>query len=367
MSGTSLDGVDAVLADFTRSPPKTLAHAYRAFSPDLRDELAALCAPGADEIERCGVTASALAELYAAAVNDVLQLASVVRSAVRAIGAHGQTIRHRPQLGFSVQLNAPALLAELTEIDVVADFRSRDIAAGGQGAPLASLFHIAAFTASHPRAVVNIGGISNLTGLPKADDESQVVGFDVGPGNLLLDYWMQKHFSKPFDRDGALAATVKQDDQLIDALLTEPFFAAAPPKSSGRELFSPAWLARALADRTLEPSAVLASLTALTAVAIGRAIDRWFPQAMDVVVCGGGARNATLLRMLQKECAPRPVMSSSVLGVEPDHVEALAFAWLARAHVDGRIGNVASVTGARGGRVLGALYPAQHRAGEPQQ
>jgi anhydro-N-acetylmuramic acid kinase len=359
MSGTSLDGVDAVLADCSSAPPKSLGHTYRPFTDDLRAALTSLCSSGPDEIERCGVAARQLAQMYAAAVGDLLQMTGVARSSVRAIGAHGQTVRHRPQLGFSVQLNAPALLAELTEIDVVADFRSRDVAAGGQGAPLASTFHIAAFSGRQPRAVINIGGISNLTGLPKAGDDAPVVGFDTGPGNLLLDHWVQKHFAMPFDRDGAIAASARPDQQLIDALLAESFFSAPPPKSSGRELFSPAWLERAMRDRQLDPATVLATLTRFSAVAIGAAVNRWFPQAADVVVCGGGARNATLLRMLETECAPRPVIASSALGVEPDQVEALAFAWLAKAHVSGQSGNIPSVTGARGCRTLGALYPAR--------
>lgn len=358
MSGTSLDGVDAVLADCTRAPPKSLAHAYRAFPEELRASLTALCTTGPDEIERSGVAARDLVRLYAAVVDDVLQAAGVAHSAVRAIGAHGQTVRHRPQLGFSVQLNAPALLAELSGIDVVADFRSHDIAAGGHGAPLASLFHIAAFSGPRPRAVINVGGISNLTGIPKAGEAGDVIGFDIGPGNLLLDHWTQQRFGAPFDRDGAIAAAGRADQDLLDALLSEPFFDAPPPKSSGRELFSPAWLERVMRHRKLDTTTVLATLTRLTTIAIGRAVNKWYPHANDVVVCGGGARNATLMRMLEEECAPRAVMASSALGVEPDQVEALAFAWLANAHVSGEPGNVPSVTGARGGRILGALYPA---------
>ena len=357
MSGTSVDGVDAVLADCSSAPPRSLAHAYRAFSDELRVTLIQLCSPGPDEIERCGVAARELTQVYAAAVEDVLRAAGVARSLVRAIGAHGQTVRHRPQWAFSVQLNAPSLLAELAGIDVVADFRSRDMAAGGQGAPLASQFHIAAFGGPLPRAVVNIGGISNLTGLPGAGDAAPVIGFDTGPGNLLLDHWMQKHFARPFDRGGAMAASAEPDQQLLDALLKEPFFAEPPPKSSGRELFSPAWLERKVGNQKLKPAVVLATLTRLTAVVIGLAVNRWFSQAADIVVCGGGARNATLLQMFEIECAPRPVLASSTLGVEPDQVEALAFAWLAHAHIAGQPGNVPSVTGARGGRILGALYP----------
>lgn len=359
MSGTSLDGVDAVLADCSASPPRTLAHAYRAFGDDLRAVLAALCTSGPDEIERAGVAGRELAQVYAAVVGNLLQTAGTGRSSVRAIGAHGQTIRHRPHLGFTTQLNAPALLAELTGINVVADFRSRDIAAGGEGAPLASIFHLAAFSCPQPRAVINIGGISNLTGLPgNSGNDSQVIGFDCGPGNLLLDACMQQHFAMPFDRDGAVAAKGQPDDELLHTLLADPFFEQPPPKSTGRELFSPHWLERVIGGRQLATDVVMATLTRLTAVAIARAIDRWYPQAADIVVCGGGTRNATLQRMLAAECAPRPVIASSALGVEPDQVEALAFAWLAHAHVNRQGGNVPSVTGARGSRILGALYPA---------
>jgi anhydro-N-acetylmuramic acid kinase len=356
MSGTSLDGVDAVLADCSTSPPRTLAHAHRAFADDLRASLAALCTSGSDEIERAGVASRALARVYAASVDDLLSAAGVARSSVRAIGAHGQTVRHRPGLCFSIQLNAPALLAELTAIDVVADFRSRDIAAGGQGAPLAPIFHQVAFSAAAPRAVVNIGGISNLTALP--GDDAPVIGFDCGPGNLLLDAWTARHFHKPFDSDGAIAASADVDQRLLQTMLAEPFFAGTPPKSTGRELFSLGWLERAIGGRSIDTRVIAATLTRLTAVVIARAIDRWFADAADVVVCGGGARNATMMRMLEAECAPRPVFVSSALGVEPEHVEALAFAWLAYAHVSRQPGNVPSVTGARGARTLGALYPA---------
>jgi len=219
-----------------------------------------------------------------------------------------------------------------------------------------------------PRAVINLGGISNLTGLPASSalPEEQVIGFDCGPGNLLLDFWTQRHFGTPFDRDGAIAASAEPNQRLLEALLAEPFFALPPPKSTGRELFSPQWLERAMnrADeqdlQALRPEIVLATLTRLTAVAIGDAIERWFPQAADVVLCGGGTQNATLQRMLTEQCAPRRVLASSAIGIAPDQVEALAFAWLAYAHVSGLNGNVPSVTGARGGRILGALYPAGH-------
>lgn len=368
MSGTSLDGVDAVLADCSSTPPVTLAHVYRAFDADLRGTLASLCGSGPDEIERAGRAARELAQMYASSIDDLLQTAKVARSSVRAIGAHGQTVRHRPNLGFSVQLNAPAWLAELAQIDVVADFRNRDIAAGGQGAPLASIFHVAAFGDVEPRAVVNLGGISNLTGLPGApaaahsESTDQVIGFDCGPGNVLIDSWTQQHFGLPFDRDGAIAASAQPDQRLLQTLLAEAFFAEPPPKSTGRELFSADWLQSAMSRArfdTPDAKVVLATLTRLTAVAVGTSITRWFPQAADVIVCGGGAHNATLQRMLATECAPRPVIASSALGVAADQVEALAFAWLAHAHVTRQGGNVPRVTGARGSRILGALYPAK--------
>jgi anhydro-N-acetylmuramic acid kinase len=356
MSGTSLDGIDAVLADFAPAPPRLIAHHFRPFPNALRDELTSLCVSGPDEIERSGLTAQWLTQEYAATVQQLLAGAGIPPDAIRAVGAHGQTVRHRPELGFTLQLNAPALLAELTGIDVIADFRSRDLAAGGQGAPLVPAFHAAAFSSEAPRAVVNLGGISNLTGLPGGAEP--VIGFDCGPGNLLLDAWTRRHFDLPFDSDGRLAASAAPDPELLGVLLAEPYFELHPPKSTGRELFSLAWLDRRIGDRSVDPRAMLATLTRLTAVVIGRSIGRWFPQARDVVVCGGGANNITLVDMLRAECAPRPVLESTRLGIAAGHVEALAFAWLAHEHLSHRPGNLPSVTGARGTRLLGALYPA---------
>ena len=355
MSGTSLDGVDAVLADCSVPLPRLLAHVHRPFASSLRDELLALNAAGGDEIHRCQLAAQDLAHAYAAAVDTLLGKAGMPADDVRAIGAHGQTVRHRPDLSYTVQLNNAALLAELTGIDVVADFRSRDIAAGGQGAPLVPAFHRVAFGSNAPRAVVNIGGISNVTALLG----SEILGFDAGPGNALIDLWMAAHFASPFDADGALAASTSPDEALVTAWLDDRYFATPPPKSTGRDLFTLDWILRAPAARALPPVAVLASLTALTARAIGEAINRWCPQVQDVVVCGGGARNPTLLRMLQQCAEGRPVTTSDALGVPADQVEALAFAWLARCHLARQPGNVPTATGARGPRILGALFPAQ--------
>lgn len=355
MTGTSLDGVDAVVADCASRVPVSLAHVHTPMPPALRAELLALNASGADEIHRTHFAAQDLARLYAATVSALLEAGRLKAGEVRAIGAHGQTVRHRPDLGYTVQLNAPALLAELTGIDVVADFRSRDVAAGGQGAPLVPAFHRIVFGSDRPRAVVNIGGISNITAL----DGERITGFDAGPGNVLIDGWMAAHFDAAFDAGGALAATASPDEGLVVALMSDPFFALAPPKSTGRDLFTLDWARRPARAEQLDARVVLASLTELTARAIGDAIVRWVPAAADVVVCGGGARNATLLESLQRRLgATRPVQTADALGVAGDQVEALAFAWLARCHLHREPGNLPAATGARGPRVLGALYPA---------
>jgi anhydro-N-acetylmuramic acid kinase len=358
MSGTSLDGVDALLVDLGGLRPAIKSHAHHEFTAELRRELLLLNSAGWDDCHRAAVAAQHLTRLYAAAAEDVLRHAEVDAADVRAIGVHGQTIRHRPDAGYTLQLNAPALLAELTGIDVVADFRSRDIAAGGQGAPLVPAFHAAIFGTDEPRAIVNIGGIANVTGLPARGSGGAVIGFDCGPGNVLIDAWAQEHSGELYDRDGHWAASGRSEAVLLDALLDEPFFAAPPPKSTGRDLFNPEWLTRKMAGRRYDARNVQATLTRLTAVTIAQAIERHVPKAADVIVCGGGAYNKTLLRMLAEECAPRPVVSSETLGVAPEHVEAMAMAWLAREHVERRPGNLPAVTGARGPRVLGCLYPA---------
>lgn len=354
MSGTSLDGVDAALADFADTTPTLLAHVHRPLDAALRAELLALCVPGVDEIERGAAAAQRLVELYADCVSALLKQAQVSADAVRAIGAHGQTVRHRPDAGFSVQLNAPARLAELTGIDVVADFRSRDIAAGGQGAPLVPGFHAAAFAGAQARAVVNIGGIANISVLRPGKDPT---GFDCGPGNVLLDLHAAQHLSEAFDRDGAFAARGRVDDALFARLLAEPWFALPPPKSTGRELYTAQWLDAALDASRTAPADIQRTLTEFTARGIADAVLRWSADVQDVVVCGGGARNRTLMQALSRLLAPRAVVASDALGIAHDHVEALAFAWLARRCVQRETGSLASVTGAAGARVLGAIWP----------
>jgi anhydro-N-acetylmuramic acid kinase len=357
MSGTSLDGADAVLADLSGVHPALLADAHVPFDAALRAELLALNAGGANELERAALAGNALAERYAEAVGMVLARANLAATAIRAIGCHGQTVRHRPEQGYTVQIGNAARLAELTGVRVVADFRGRDVAAGGQGAPLAPAFHAAAFAdGAEDRAALNLGGIGNLTALPRA---GEVVGFDTGPGNCLLDLWAARHLGRPHDEDGTWAAGGQPDDTLLRRLLDEPYFAAPPPKSTGRDLFNEAWLASRLrGHEDLRPQAVQATLLELTARSVAEALARHGRGARRLIVCGGGARNGALMRRLAALAAPATVESSAAHGVDPQHVEALAFAWLARRTVEGAPGNLPSVTGARGARVLGAIYPA---------
>jgi anhydro-N-acetylmuramic acid kinase len=368
MSGTSLDGVDGVLADFSDPVDSfmVLASAGRPFPKPLRDELLALNTPGSNELHRAALAGNALVRLYAKVVADLLASTQLQARDVTAIGAHGQTVRHRPQefdgTGYTLQLNQPALLAELCGIDVVADFRSRDVAAGGQGAPLVPPFHRAVF--GHPsqaRAVLNIGGISNITLLPGAQtsNDAPLIGFDCGPGNALMDAWCQLHTDAAFDDRGRWGATGAVHAGLLAALQDEAFFANPPPKSTGRDLFNMPWLHERLQRfEGIAAQDVQATLTQLTAWACTRA-TQWMPESCEtIVVCGGGAHNDCLMLRLQATLGACPVLSSGGLGVAPTDVEALAFAWLAQQRVLRQTASLPSVTGAQGARILGAVFPA---------
>lgn len=354
MSGTSLDGVDGVLADFGNGAIRTIAAAFSPFPPALRSELMALQAASENELEREALAANGLALAYADCVRQLLPASS---GPVAAVAVHGQTIRHRPDLGFTRQTNNPALLAELTGLDVIADFRSRDIAAGGQGAPLVPAFHEAAFgKPGTARVVVNIGGIGNISVL---HGDGRVTGFDTGPGNVLMDLWIGRHLGKAYDEDGAWAASGRVDQSLLQTLLDEPYFRQPAPKSTGRDLFHEQWLdARLKHFRDLAPVDVMATLTRLSAVTIAQGIVQERARPDAVYVCGGGAYNATLLREISSALDGAPVESTAALGVAPNRVEALAFAWLGYRFGTREAGNLPAVTGARGPRVLGALYPA---------
>ena len=366
MSGTSLDGIDGVLARFDEPTVCVVhAHAHRAFNDADKRELLALNSKGFDELQRAALIANALARYSAEVVADLLERAGVDANTVVAIASHGQTVRHRPGefdgIGYTTQLNNPALLAELTGIDVIADFRSRDVAAGGQGAPLVPAFHRAIFATDPSQciAVINIGGISNISVL---NIDGTTLGFDCGPGNALMDHWCQQHTGADFDDQGAWAAGGTVDSALLTALQAEPYFLRQPPKSTGRDLFNPAWLQHRLnaAPHHAQVSTqdVQATLSELTAWACAEDVRRFAPRASRVVVCGGGAFNQFVMRRLAEHLTGVDVSNSEAYGMPVDQVEAAAFAWLARAFVMRQSGNLASVTGARGPRVLGALYPA---------
>lgn len=356
MSGTSLDGLDIALIRY-ESSPTLLAHLYRPLPEALRVELLALCVSGPDELARAATAEQRWAELAAAGINELLIREGLSSRDIRAIGSHGQTVRHEPSRGFTVQIGNPALLAELTGIDVVADFRRRDVAAGGQGAPLVPAFHEALFDSSEqPRAVLNIGGFSNLSLI---EANQPVRGFDCGPGNVLMDSWISKHHGATYDCDGAWAASGSLNQSLLQQLLADPYFASQGPKSTGRELFNLPWLERHLATLPELPAAdVQRTLLELTACSIVDSLQQAQPGTHELLVCGGGAHNGLLMQRLQALLPGCQVASTAIRCVPPDWVEAMAFAWLAHCCLERIPANRPSVTAARGLRVLGAIYPA---------
>ena len=353
MSGTSLDGADAVACQIENEQIQFLGHAHQPYSTSLRKSLLSLLTSGSDEINRCGQAGIQLAHFYSEVIEKLLNELHLKANDICAVGVHGQTIRHCPELGFTVQLNNPALLAELCGIDVIADFRSRDMAAGGEGAPLVPAFHANIFSGDRPRAIVNIGGIANVTLL----NGSRVLGFDCGPGNTLMDVWVQKHCGLLFDENGRWAMKGNVHEPLLEACLTDPYFPRKPPKSTGREYFNEKWLLdRFPMLNSLAPEDVQRTLLDLTARGILEAISQTQPDTEEVFVCGGGALNPLLMRQLRK--GPYRVRSTAALGVDPMHVESMAFAWLAYRFINKKAGNLPAVTRARGERILGALYPA---------
>jgi anhydro-N-acetylmuramic acid kinase len=356
ISGTSVDGIDAALVSFEPAPQlhATRTHPY----PEaLRKRLLELAqGDGTTTLDEIGALDARIAECFAQAASMLLQGAGIPSGEVRAIGSHGQTLRHRPHANprFTMQLGDPSLIAERTGITTVADFRRADFAAGGHGAPLLPIFHAALFAhAGEARAVLNLGGIANLTVL-QAD--GGVLGFDVGPANGLLDAWCALHTGSAFDRDGAFAARGRVDPALLERLLDDDYFRVRPPKSTGREQFHLEWLRARLGDRVLKPEDVQASLIELTARSVADAVRAHAENARELLVCGGGTHNPLLMHALQSALAPLPAHSTAERGVDPDYVEATAFAWLARERLAGRPGNLPSVTGAKGFRVLGGVY-----------
>lgn len=385
MSGTSLDAVDGVLLTVDPQPDGARlgirAHASVAMPAALRALFYALNSPGDNELHRAAVASHQLMRLYASVCHDLLTQTDLKPAQVQAIGAHGQTVRHHPPGSvfqgqpvraddpdcppYTLQLNQPALLAEWTGIPVVADFRSADMAAGGQGAPLVPVFHQAVFgQVGRSVAVVNIGGIANITGLCA---HGEVWGLDTGPGNMLLDTWCQRHTGQPYDADGAWGASGTSLPALLTSLMSDPYFARVGAKSTGRDLFNADWLARHLARLATPPApqdvqATLAQLTIQTIVD-GLRNGPWHGAApTQVWICGGGARNRQLMRGLEHGLPHTRVASTDQLGWPVDQVEAAAFAWLAREHMEGRhLTGLPAVTGALAARRLGALYPAPNR------
>jgi anhydro-N-acetylmuramic acid kinase len=356
MSGTSLDGLDIALVEQTNATRLIASH-YVPLPPALKAELLALCSSGPDEVARVALAENAWATLASEGITHLLSKADLPASAIRAVGSHGQTIRHEPGRGFTVQIGNPALLAEQCGITVVADFRRRDLAAGGQGAPLVPAFHEALFASQGSAiAVLNLGGFSNLSLI---GPEHPVTGFDCGPGNVLLDAWITNCRGEAYDRDGAWAASGTVNAPLLHTLLRDPFFCATGPKSTGREVFNLAWLNNHLASHpSVAPADVQATLLELTARTVTDALRREMPQPDGVFVCGGGAHNLALMDRLQALAGSAPVRSTAALQVDPDWMEAMAFAWLAHCCLAGIPANRPAVTGAKGLRVLGAIYPA---------
>ncbi|KUF21282.1 anhydro-N-acetylmuramic acid kinase [Xanthomonas phaseoli] len=362
MSGTSADGIDAALvrfADATHRRCELVAGATVAWEPQLRQTLVAI-GQGAETvaIDALGQLDAQVGLAFAAAANQLIGDSGVERRQIRAIGSHGQTIRHRPNgnPAFTWQIGDASRIAEHTGITTVADFRRRDVAAGGQGAPLMPTFHLAMLGAGdEDRAVLNLGGIGNLTLVPR---DGAVLGFDTGPANALLDSWCQRHHGTPFDAEGAFAASGRVDAALLQALLADPWFALPPPKSTGREQFHLDWAMRAMGSARLEAADVQATLLELTAASVADALLRLQPTTRRVLVCGGGVRNPVLLARLAARLPGMVVESSARYGLDPDYLEAMGFAWLAAELLAGRAANLPSVTGAAGPRLLGAIYPA---------
>lgn len=358
MSGTSADAIDAALVDLTATPI-LLGSCTHPIPPFLKHQIHSLCLPGNNEIDRMGLLDNDLGKRFAACALEVINKTGVDKNEVVAIGSHGQTIRHRPPGtsgdAFTLQIGNPNVIAELTSITTVADFRRRDMAAGGQGAPLVPAFHHAIFSSRASKAVINVGGMANITWLPTTGN---VVGFDTGPGNVLMDLWIGKHLGVSYDKDGAWAATGTFIPELLSSMLSDPFFQQPFPKSTGREHFHQEWLEKHLSvlPATLKPEDVQATLLELTAATIVGSIASIGGDIEEVLVCGGGAFNRTFINKLQLSLPNLSVVTTNAYGIDPQWIEAMAFAWLAKQTINHKPGNLCAVTGARREVILGGIY-----------
>lgn len=357
ISGTSADGIDAALVRFEHDKPQLLHALTHAWPDALRTQVLRVAQDETTlDLDAFGRLDVAVGQTFADAVAALLVQSGTSASSVHAVGSHGQTVRHRPsgEHPFTLQIGNASVIAERCGIDVVADFRSADVAAGGQGAPLLPAVHAMLLNApGRTRVVLNLGGIANITVLAA---DGRVFGFDTGPANGLMDAWCLRHRGEAFDRDGAFAASGRVDESLLATLLDDPYFALPPPKSTGREHFHLGWLDARLHTATASPADVQATLLELTVRSIVAAIDAHASDAEDVLICGGGVHNRVLVQRLRELLQPRVLGSTADYGVDPDYLEAAAFAWLARQRLLGLPGNLPAVTGARGLRVLGAIH-----------
>lgn len=354
MSGTSLDGIDAVLMSFSEGKPRLLAHDSTAIPEPLRQQVLQLNTPGMNEIELLADLDPALGKLFAQACINLMSQNNIHPSQIRAIGSHGQTIRHRPHKAYTLQIGDPNIIAERTGVTTIADFRRRDMAAGGQGAPLVPAFHKECFHSTiNDRVIINIGGMANITLLPSSD-EFPVIGYDTGPGNVLMDAWVQSQTGEPYDKSGAWASSGSVNTELLNRLLSEEFFKLPYPKSTGRELFNLHWVTENL-HQVMPAKDVQATLSQLTATSIAQAIQSHGLVKPEVYVCGGGSHNIDLLQRLT-EALNTQVLSTQQIGLNPDWVEGSAFAWLAYRTLEHQTGNLPEVTGATERRILGGIY-----------
>ena len=355
-----MDAVDVALVDFSEPAPKLTATSSTAWPPALRERLQTFAAGAPIDATTFAILDVEVGSFLAVAVNQLLRANAIDSRQITAIGCHGQTVAHAPDAhpAATLQLGDANIIVEYTGITTINDFRRRDLAAGGQGAPLAPAFHEAQLRCdAEDRVVLNLGGIANITVLPM-DPGQPACGFDTGPANCLMDLWARRHLGRPYDEDGAWGAAASPEPDLLADLLDDPFFERRPPKSTGTQHFSSAWLDRKLAGaESLAPPRVQSTLAALTCQTVSDAVRRFAPGTARVLVCGGGARNSALLRLLSDSLG-LPVESTQHFGIDPDWMEAMAFAWLAQRTLSHQAGNLPAVTGASGPRILGAVHPA---------